>query len=93
MGGYLKYPAPNYLLLWGGVCLSLAPAPVQNSVHHNRFMGIEEDSLLFLCGWNPLFQLVGFGVAFEVHRMPAVVHALQNTDNGAILLIVEIFGK
>ena len=44
-------------------------------------MGIEEDSLLFLCGWNPLFQLVGFGVAFEVHRMPAVVHSLQNADN------------
>ena len=56
-------------------------------------MGIVKDSLLFLCGWNPLFQLVGFGIAFEVHRMPAVVHTLQNTDNGTVSPIVGTFGK
>ena len=56
-------------------------------------MGIEEDSLLFLCGWNPLFQLVGFGIAFEVYRMPAVVHAFQNADNRAVFPVVRIFGK
>jgi hypothetical protein len=39
-------------------------------------MGIEEDRLLFLCGRTPLFQLVGFGIAFEVHRMSAVIHTL-----------------
>ena len=53
-------------------------------------MGIEENSLLFLCGWNPLFQLVGFGIAFEVYRMPAVVHTFQNADYRAVLPVVRI---
>ena len=39
------------------------------------------------------FSLWGFGIAFEVHCMPAVVHVLQNTDNGTISPIVGIFGK
>lgn len=67
--------------------------PFKNSVLYNRFMGIEKDSLLFLCGWNPLFQFVGFGIAFEVYRMPAVVHALQNADNGTISPVIRAVGE
>lgn len=44
-------------------------------------------------GGNMLFQLVGFGIAFEIVRMSAVVHTLQNAGNAVFVPMVRIFGK
>ena len=87
-----KHSLPLCLCGAAFICSSFM-YPFKDRLLNDCFMCIAENSLLFLCGGNTLFQLVGFGKAFEVYRMSAVVHKLQNCYNRTFIQNVRIIGK
>ena len=65
--------------------------PVKLCLRYNRFLCIRQiEHILRLVG-NPLFQLVGLGIGFEVAGTARVLLPLQNCHNGLVAPVVRSF--
>lgn len=67
--------------MWDGVCFSQLLHPVPLSLRNDCFLRIREDTHIFDGIRNPLLQLIGLGIGFEIAGTAGILHPFQNTHN------------